>query len=113
MSITNRDIDKLNANLQEWRGGVVSFNTFHDDHDRLILRLEHLASVKQSVGLALFYCSYIAGPIRWSDGNLESRVWLQPDGVIGLELVDKAAEFVVLCASASLYGEPGVTIPQS
>lgn len=113
MSITNRDVDKLNAHLQEWRGGGVSFNAFHDDHDRLILRLEHPSSAKPAVGLALFYCSYIAGPIRWKNGNLEPRTWLQPDGVMGLELVDKAAEFVVRCASASLYGEPGITIPQS
>jgi hypothetical protein len=113
MNVTDKDIEILRAGLKEWDGGVVSFNAFHDDHDRLILRLEHPSSSKLPVGLALFYCSYLSGPIKWKNGKLEPSPWSQPDGVIGLKLTDKAAGFVVHCASASLYGEPGITIPHS
>jgi hypothetical protein len=113
MAVTNRDIEKLRSHLQEWRGGGVSLNAFHDDHDRLILKLVHPSGAKAPVGLALFYCSYLAGPIRWSGSELEPSIWIQSDGVAGLELTDKAAGFTVRCASASLYGEPGITIPRS
>lgn len=113
MAVTNRDIDKLRSYLQEWKGGAVSFNVFHDDHDRLILKLEHPTGLKPPVGLALFYCEYLAGPINWKGANLEPRIWTLKDGNAGLELRDEAAGFTVRCASASLYGEPGITFPKS
>jgi hypothetical protein len=113
MAMTARDIENLRGHLLEWRGGTVSFNAFHDDHDRLILKLVHPLGVKDAVGLALFYCSYVSGPVRWSNSELEPSVWVQPDGVAGLELADKAAGFIVRCAAASLYGEPGLSVPQA
>lgn len=113
MKMTSRDIEQLRVHLHEWRGGAVSFNAFHDDHDRLILKLVHPSGAREPVGLALFYCTYMSGPTRWFNSELEPSVWVQPDGVAGLELTDEAAGFVVRCASASLYGEPGLTIPQS
>src|SRR4051794_182946 len=111
MAITNRDIEQLRSRLEEWRGGAVSWNAFHDDHDRLILKLSHPTGEKESVGLALFYCSYLAGPVRWNSSDLELSVSPQSDGEAGLELTDKAAGFIVRCSGASLYGEPGITIP--
>lgn len=113
MAITNRDIEQLRSRLEEWRGGAVSWNVFHDDHDRLILKLAHPTGAKEPVGLALFYCSYLAGPVRWTNSDLEPSISLQSDGEAGLELTDKAAGFTVRCASASLYGEPGITIPRA
>ena len=113
MGVTNRDIEKFRACLHEWHGGGVSFNAYHDDHDRLILRLEHPKGEKAPVGLALFYCTYVSGPVRWGSNQLEACIRIQEDGVSGIELVDKPAGFTVYCASASLYGELGITIPQS
>jgi hypothetical protein len=113
MPVTSRDIEKFRIHLQEWQGGNVSFNAFHDDHDRLILRLEHPARAKAPIGLSLFYCSYLSGPTKWSDAQLEPSIWMQGNGIAGLELIDKKSGFVARCASASLFGEPGLTIPQS
>ena len=113
VSVTNRDIEKLREHLQEWVGGRVSFNAFHDDHDRLTLRLEHPSGVKEPVGLSLFYCTYVTGLVRWTDSHLEPSLWVQPDGVTGLQLADKKSGFVVRCAAATLYGQPEITIPQS
>lgn len=111
--MTKRDIEKLSSHLQEWQGGSVAFNAFHDDHDRLILKLVHPTGAKPPVGLALFYCSYLAGPIRWTDSELELTSCTLENGDSGFQLADKAVGFTVRFASASLYGEPEITIPNS
>lgn len=112
MSITNKDVERLKFHLQEWNGGEVYFNAFHDDHDRLIIKLVHPRGEQEPVGLSLFYCSYLAGPIKWGNSNLVPKVWMGSDGQAGLELIDEAAGFVVRCASAALYGQPGLVVPK-
>lgn len=113
MNVTQKDIDKLLKYLERWQGGVVSFNSFHDDHDRLILKLECPKYDQESVGMSLFYCSYIAGPIRWNNSKLEVSLYEFEDGSVGVNINDPQVGFVARCKSVSLYGEPGVTIPQS
>jgi len=113
MNATQKDLDLLDKHLAPWRGGAISFNSFNDDHDRLILRLECPAREKEPVGLSLFYCTYICGPVRWSGGDLRASLHELEDGSIGIEIQDARVGFVVRCASISLYGEPGLIVPHS
>lgn len=113
MKITQKDLDLLNKQLKLWQGGKVSFNSFNDDHDRLILRLESPSREMEPVGLSLFYCTYIAGPIQWSGSELNASLSVPDDGSVGIEINDMRAGFIARCASISLYGEPVLTVPQS
>ncbi|MCU7929033.1 MAG: hypothetical protein KZQ97_21735 [Candidatus Thiodiazotropha sp. (ex Dulcina madagascariensis)] len=113
MDVTQKDIEKLARALEEWQGGPISFNSFKDDHDRLILSLGCPRGEKESVGMSLFYCSYISGPVRWENSQLELSLANLDDGVVGIEVRDSRAGFLARCASISLFGQPGVTIPSS
>lgn len=112
MTVTTCDLVTFQAHLQEWSGGAVSLNSFRDEHDRLILRLEHPTGSEQPVGLSLFYCTYLAGPVKWRQSALVIRNRHPEDAMVGYEIVDEAAGFVAHCASASLYGEPEIVLPE-
>jgi hypothetical protein len=113
MNVTQRDLEKFHLHLESWKGCAINFNAYHDDHDRLILRLAQPGKEKESVGMSLFYCTYIAGPTSWSDGDLSAALCRQEDGSVGIEVRDLRAGFVARCASLSLYGEPELIIPES
>ena len=112
MNVRTCDIRTFQTHLNEWSGGAVSFNSFRDDHDRLILRLEHPTGAEQPVGLSLFYCTYLAGPVRWRPAALVIRSRRRDDGSVGYELCDEAAGFVAHCASASLCGDTGIVLSE-
>ena len=113
MDVTQNDIEKLTQALEEWRGGTVSFNLFKEDHDRLILKLGCPRNEKESVGMSLFYCTYISGPVRWENSQLELSLSKLDDGIVGIEIRDANAGFFAKCASISLYGEPEIIIPRT
>ena len=111
MNVTEKDIVKLQAKLDDWKGAEVFFNTYVDDHDRLKIGLQH--PERGRVGLAFFYCSYLAGPVRWSGSHLVSCLYEFEDGSVGMEIKDSASGFVVRCHSLSLYGDQGITVPET
>jgi hypothetical protein len=113
MNVKQKDLELLTKHLEPWRGGSISFNSFNDDHDRLTLRLGCPHHEKEPIGLRLFHCTYIAGPIRWDKGDLQVSLYELEEGVIGIEIKDARVGFVARCASISLYGEPELVIPRS
>ena len=70
MTVKTCDVQEFQKYLEYWSGGAVSLNSYRDDHDRLILRLEHPTASEGPVGLSLFYCTYLAGPVRWEQSAL-------------------------------------------
>lgn len=112
MTVRTCDVQEFQKYLEHWSGGAVSLNSYHDDHDRLILRLEHPTASEEPVGLSLFYCTYLAGPVRWEQSALTIQTCSRQHGACGFELSDATAGFVVRCASARLYGEPEIVLPE-
>lgn len=105
MKFKSCNAESFQERLDEWRGGQASFNAYHDDHDRLVIKLTHPNAQNEPVGLAFFYCTYLAGPTSWVNAHLLVREALRDDGSLGYELRDAVSGFVVRFASASLFGE--------
>ncbi|WP_157131639.1 hypothetical protein [Piscinibacter gummiphilus] len=112
MSVKTCGVDEFQQRLKEWRGGPASFNAYRDDHDRLILKLAHPMAQQEPVGLAFFYCTYVAGPTSWHAADLVVREAAREDGSLGYEACDSVAGLVVRFASASLYGHEEAVLPE-
>ena len=112
MNVRACNLEIFQQRLSEWRGGSSSIAAYNDDHDRLILKLTHPKAQQEPVGLALFCCTYIAGPTSWDPADLVVRE-AQPIGdSLGYEIFDSAAGFVVRFASASLYRDEEAILPE-
>ncbi len=112
MKVKTCDVNAFQQELNEWRGSAASFNAYSDDHDRFVLKLAKQDAQQGTVGIAFFYCSYLAGPSSWSAVNLVVHPALRDDGSPGYEVRDTAAGFVVRFASASLYGNEEAVLPE-
>jgi hypothetical protein len=112
MSVKTCGLDEFQQRLKEWRGGLASFNAFRDDHDRLPLKLTHPMAQQEPIGLAFFYCTYVAGPTSWRAADLVVREAARDDGSLGYEACDSGAGFVVRFTSASLYGRDETVLPE-
>ncbi len=93
-SFTSNVARALESRLEAWRGVRASFNTYRDDHDRLILGLERPGDPADKIGLCLFYCTRVSGPTRWESARLVCRSVMMEDGVLGFEIEDVAAGFL-------------------
>lgn len=112
MSVKTCDVEAFQHRLNEWSGGPASFNAYSDDHDRFILKLTHPIARQEPIGLTFFYCTYLAGPSSWGSATLTVRRASRDDGSPGYEVRDDAAGFVVRFASASLFGDEQLVLPE-
>jgi hypothetical protein len=104
-SIRSEDVQRLQAALSRWTGASASFNTYRDDHDYLVLRVQPSESHSdQDFGLRFFYCTYLAGPTSWRPLQLLVSQKEYPDGQIGFEVRDNEAGFVVHCHGPIDFG---------
>jgi len=56
-------LKEVNQKLKEWEGAAASFSTFTDSHFNVLTIKIIRADKEKSLGIGLFTCSYIAGPM--------------------------------------------------
>ncbi|WP_140637453.1 hypothetical protein [Methylibium rhizosphaerae] len=106
------DLEKLNAYLGEWDDAKVFINKYSDVHDQLILGLARSREEADQVGISFFYCTYVAGPVRWDGAKLRAKAFVSPQGDEGFEIYDERAGFVVRCLDSVIVGDNKLVVPQ-
>jgi len=82
--------------LDDWKGSNASFISFVDSHFN-VFAIELIDPVsKKKFGIGLSRCSYISGPVSWSNANL-SIIYDESNSLYILR--DKKSNFFVKCAS--------------
>lgn len=106
------DFEKLNAFLGDWDGASAFVNKYSDVHDQLVLGLGRSSADEDQIGISFFYCTYIAGPVRWRDAKLFASPFTTPEGEDGFEIRDDGAGFVVRCLDSVVVGDNKLVVPQ-
>lgn len=114
MKIKQKDLNKLNSCLEEWKGSNVYWNNYVDTDDRMIIALERPENVRDALGICFTQCRYISGPTRWSGANLNAQIFHFEDGGDGFEIIDVESGFVLRCEGAIVVGgDSDFIVPRS
>jgi hypothetical protein len=106
--MADRDITKVNAFFQNWKGAIALFNKFTSSHNRFVIELKQPDS-GEYIGISFSFCNYIAGPTWWDNCELKCFPWKSPDGKNGYEVRDEIAGFLIRGTDSVVIGEENLS----
>lgn len=104
-----KNLEKLNVLLANWRGANAFLNTYCDDFERLVIAFKQPVPFGDTIGICFNNCVFLSGPTRWSDCDLQCQVIQLPDGGKGVEARDEKGGFVLRFHGAVFAGGAELT----
>ena len=107
-----RDLDRLNAYFQKWKGARVFLNTYvnYDDGvDRFRIVFERFDGEKHSTGILFFHCVFLSGSTSWLNGDIQCQL-ADIEGDVGFEVRDESNGFILRCGGPIVAGDNEVTL---
>ena len=101
------DVDKINSELNGWKGGKACFLSYIISHSQLEVEITHTNRRRRNLHLRLSHCTeiYFSGPVRWDNVDLSIKA-LEPTrldpGDTKYEVSDANSGFRVLCTHVKL-----------